>query len=260
MALQVGIVGLPGSGKTTLFNALTTPASAASTRRTSAWRRSRTTGSRRSRAGRRAQGHAGGDPRRRRARDGPASSATFARSTPSSRSSTASRRARTPARSRDARARAARRRPRPRREPAGAGRKQAKSGDPALRKEVERLWNCSRISTPATRSRLPGELPPELDPLTTKPLIASRTALAGSTSSSRRSSRSCRTRMPLRSATAALRSRRHRPAAVRRARPDHFFTAGDTETRAWTLRNGRPRSTRPRPSTPTSRAASSAAR
>jgi ribosome-binding ATPase YchF (GTP1/OBG family) len=33
-----------------------------------------------------------------------------------------------------------------------------------------------------------------------------------------------------------------------------FFTAGDKETRAWTLRAARPRSTRPRPSTPTSRA------
>ena len=43
MALEVGIVGLPGAGKTTLFTALTRPAAPSSARRTSAWPRSPTT-------------------------------------------------------------------------------------------------------------------------------------------------------------------------------------------------------------------------
>ena len=57
MALEVGIVGLPGRGKTTLFNALTRAGvgAATSARKTSAWRRSPTSGS--------------SGSRRRRARD-----------------------------------------------------------------------------------------------------------------------------------------------------------------------------------------------
>src|SRR5919197_1233449 len=49
-------------------------------------------------------------------------------------------------------------------------RKQAKSGDPALRREVTEL---ERLLAHVEAGRpLEGELPPELEPLTTKPLVA----------------------------------------------------------------------------------------
>ena len=79
MSLEVGIVGLPNSGKTTLFNALTragaeiTAYASVARSRTSGWRRSQTSGS--SRVAELvgcAEGDAGRDQGRRRARDGPA--------------------------------------------------------------------------------------------------------------------------------------------------------------------------------------------
>ncbi len=51
--------------------------------------------------------------------------------------------------------------------------KQAKSGDPGLRREVEVLTALLADLESGQRLRdFPGELPPELEPLTTKPLIA----------------------------------------------------------------------------------------
>src|SRR5215510_14276733 len=51
--------------------------------------------------------------------------------------------------------------------------KQAKSGDPKLKKEVEELETLlAHLDAGKTLSDWPGELPSELEPLTTKPLIA----------------------------------------------------------------------------------------
>jgi ribosome-binding ATPase YchF (GTP1/OBG family) len=59
-------------------------------------------------------------------------------------------------------------------------RKQAKSGDPMLRQEVEQL-EAVLVHLEAERplSDWPGELPPELEPLTTKPLIEVRNGPGG---------------------------------------------------------------------------------
>jgi ribosome-binding ATPase YchF (GTP1/OBG family) len=51
--------------------------------------------------------------------------------------------------------------------------RQAKSGDPALRREVEELERLlAHVESERPLRDYPGELPSELDPLTTKPLIA----------------------------------------------------------------------------------------
>jgi ribosome-binding ATPase len=51
-------------------------------------------------------------------------------------------------------------------------RKQAKSGDPKLREEVVQLEGVlAHLESERPLSEWPGELPPELEPLTTKPLI-----------------------------------------------------------------------------------------
>src|ERR671935_1264748 len=51
-------------------------------------------------------------------------------------------------------------------------RKQAKSGDPKLRDEVARLEAVlAHLESERPLSAWPGELPPELEPLTTKPLV-----------------------------------------------------------------------------------------
>src|SRR6202008_1314125 len=51
--------------------------------------------------------------------------------------------------------------------------KQAKSGDPKLKKEAEELERLlAHLDAGHAVADYGGELPPELDPLTTKPLIA----------------------------------------------------------------------------------------
>ena len=213
LALSVGIVGLPSSGKTTLFNALTRTGAPLPARSTSAWRRSRTSGSSRLAAGRRAQARSRRPP--------------FAWSTSPAPGPAAARQ--------PAPGRRAARRPRrlsgrgPRRRPRDAAAraavadrdhverrlervaKQAKSGDARLREEVDAARGAARA--PRGRrplSEWPGELPPELEPLTTKPLIAVENGPAGSTSSSRPSCASCPRRRPPRSGRARRRSARSR--------------------------------------------------
>ena len=67
--------------------------------------------------------------------------------------------------------------------------KQAKSGDPKLRAEVGRLQEIlAAVDAGSSLADLPGELPDGLEPLTTKPLIAVENGPAGSTWPSRRSS------------------------------------------------------------------------
>lgn len=117
--------------------------------------------------------------------------------------------------------------------------KQAKSGDPALRKEVERLKDLlAHLEAGETLRDQDGELPAELEPLTTKPLLAVENGPGGID-------------LQLEAELAAMRDEeaaefRDGPSAleeiVRRLRDAldliTFFTAGEKETRAWTLRRG----------------------
>ncbi len=117
--------------------------------------------------------------------------------------------------------------------------KQAKSGDASLRKEVEGLQRLlAHLEGGCTLRDYEGGLPPELEPLTTKPLLAVVNGLAGID-------------LQLEAELAALSDEeaaeyREGPSAleevVRRLRDAldliTFFTAGEKETRAWTLRRG----------------------
>jgi ribosome-binding ATPase YchF (GTP1/OBG family) len=117
--------------------------------------------------------------------------------------------------------------------------KQAKSGDPALRKEAETLRELlSHLESGQSLADWAGELPPELEPLTTKPLLAVENGPAGID-------------LKLEAELAELSDEeasefREGPSAldeiVRRLRDAldliTFFTAGEKETRAWTLRRG----------------------
>lgn len=118
--------------------------------------------------------------------------------------------------------------------------KQAKSGDAKLRVEVDELGRVLAHADAGTAlDSYPGELPAELEPLTTKPLIAVENGPNGID-------------LKLESELAemdeedAAAFREGGTSAleeiVRRLRDAldliTFFTAGDKETRAWTLRNG----------------------
>jgi ribosome-binding ATPase len=117
--------------------------------------------------------------------------------------------------------------------------KQAKSGDPALRSEVEVLTALlAHLEAGNSMRDFGGELPPELEPLTTKPLIAIENGPGGID-------------LKLEAELAELPEEeaaafRDGPSAldevVRRLTDAlgliTFFTAGDKETRAWTLRRG----------------------
>ena len=117
--------------------------------------------------------------------------------------------------------------------------KQAKSGDPKLRAEVVRLGEIlAAIDAETPLSKIEGELPGELEPLTTKPLIAIENGPGGID-------------LALEAELAELpedeaAAFRDGPSAleeiVRRLGEAldliTFNTAGEKETRAWTLRNG----------------------
>jgi ribosome-binding ATPase YchF (GTP1/OBG family) len=116
--------------------------------------------------------------------------------------------------------------------------KQAKSGDAALRKEVEELRALLERLDAGDSLRDAGELPAELEPLTTKPLLAVENGPGGID-------------LQLEAELAAMSDEeaaefREGPSAldevVRRLRDAldliTFFTAGEKETRAWTLRRG----------------------
>jgi ribosome-binding ATPase len=118
--------------------------------------------------------------------------------------------------------------------------KQAKSGDPALRREVEELRRLlAHLEGGGTLAEWPGDLPPALEPLTTKPLIALENGPAGID-------------LKLEAELAELppeEAAAFREGAasalgevVRRLFGELdlivFFTAGEKETRAWTLRRG----------------------
>src|SRR5438552_6618360 len=118
--------------------------------------------------------------------------------------------------------------------------KQAKSGDPKLRAEVEELRKVlvhADAGTPL--SDYPAELPGELEPLTTKPLIAVENGPGGLDLAleAELAELSDEEAAAFRDGgTSALEE------VVRRLRDAldlvTFFTAGEKETRAWPLRNG----------------------
>jgi ribosome-binding ATPase YchF (GTP1/OBG family) len=118
--------------------------------------------------------------------------------------------------------------------------KQAKSGDPRLRGEVEELRAVlAHVESGAPLSAYPGELPAGLEPLTTMPLISVENGSRGID-------------LALEAELAAIpddeaEAFREGGASaleevVRRLRDAldlvTFFTAGEKETRAWPLRNG----------------------
>jgi ribosome-binding ATPase YchF (GTP1/OBG family) len=117
--------------------------------------------------------------------------------------------------------------------------KQAKSGEATLRKQVEQLRELlAHLEAGNTLRDYGGELPAELEPLTTKPLLAVENGPGGID-------------LQLEAELAAMSDEeaaefREGPSAldevVRRLRDAldliTFFTASDKETRAWTLRRG----------------------
>src|SRR5437763_163501 len=118
--------------------------------------------------------------------------------------------------------------------------KQAKSGDPKLRAEVEELRKVlAHADTGAPLSDYPAELPGELEPLTTKPLIAVENGPGGIDLAleAELAELSDEEAAAFRDGgTSALEE------VVRRLRDAldlvTFFTAGEKETRAWPLRSG----------------------
>jgi hypothetical protein len=118
--------------------------------------------------------------------------------------------------------------------------KQAKSGDPKLRAEVDELGRVlTHIDAGTPLSDYDGELPAELEPLTTKPLLALENGPGGIDLALEAEL----AELPEEEAVAfrdggasAL------DEVVRRLRDAlsliTFFTAGEKETRAWTLREG----------------------
>ena len=120
-------------------------------------------------------------------------------------------------------------------------RKQAKSGDPALRREVEELERVlAHLEAGGSLADWGGDLPPGIEPLTTKPLIAVENGPGGIDGK-------------LEAELAELDE--EEAAAFRDGQPSalnevvrllfdaldliSFFTADEKETRAWTLRSGR---------------------
>ncbi len=120
-------------------------------------------------------------------------------------------------------------------------RKEAKSGDPALRAEAELLERLvEHIDAERPLRDWPGGLPPELEPLTTKPLIPIVNGPDGVDLALEAELRD----LPVEEAaqfrnggSSALEDVVRRLASVLDLVV--FFTAGDNEARAWTLRNGR---------------------
>jgi ribosome-binding ATPase YchF (GTP1/OBG family) len=119
-------------------------------------------------------------------------------------------------------------------------RKQAKSGDPALRREVADLERLlAHLEAGRSLEEWAGELPPELEPLTTKPLLAVENGPGGIDLKLEAELGE----LPPEEAAAFREGPSALDEVVRRLFEAldliSFFTAGDKETRAWTLRRGR---------------------
>jgi len=118
--------------------------------------------------------------------------------------------------------------------------KQAKSGDPKLKAEVEALRKVlAHVDAGGALADYPGELPPELEPLTAKPLIALENGAGGidlqleaelaDLSDEEAAAFRDGGTSALDDVVARLRDALHLIT---------FFTAGEKETRAWPLRRG----------------------
>ena len=118
--------------------------------------------------------------------------------------------------------------------------KQARSGDAALRKEVEQLEKLlAHLDSGKTMADWPDELPPELEPLTTKPLIAIENGPSGIDLKLEAEL----AELPDEEAAEFRGSGESALNEVVRRFADTldlitFFTAGEKDTRAWTLRKG----------------------
>ena len=117
--------------------------------------------------------------------------------------------------------------------------KQAKSGDASLRQEVTALEAIlGDLDAGKRLDAWPGELPPELEPLTTKPLIAVENGPGGIDAKLEAEL----VELPEEEAAAYRDGPSALAEVVRRLFEAlgllSFFTAGDKETRAWTLRHG----------------------
>ena len=117
--------------------------------------------------------------------------------------------------------------------------KQAKSGDPKLKKEVAELERLlAHVDAGASLVDWAGELPPELEPLATKPLLAVENGPGGIDLKleAELAELGADEAAGFREGASALEE------VVRRLSEElgliSFFTAGDKETRAWTLRRG----------------------
>jgi ribosome-binding ATPase len=120
-------------------------------------------------------------------------------------------------------------------------RKDAKSGDSTLRAEVEQLERLiAHIDDERALRDWPGELPAELEPLTTKPLIPIVNGPDGvdlALEAELHDLPADEAAQFRNGGSSALEDVVRRLASVLDLVV--FFTAGDTEARAWTLRNGR---------------------
>ena len=117
--------------------------------------------------------------------------------------------------------------------------KQAKSGDATLRAEVGTLEEIlAHLDAGGTLAEWAGELPEELDPLTTKPLLAIENGPGGLDAQLEAEL----AELPDEEAAAFRESESALAEIVRRLfevlELVTFFTAGDKETRAWTLPRG----------------------
>jgi ribosome-binding ATPase YchF (GTP1/OBG family) len=117
--------------------------------------------------------------------------------------------------------------------------KQAKSGDARLRAEAAELERVlAHVDAGGTLADWPGELPPELDPLTTKPLIS----LVNGDGGIDLKLEAELADLPAEEAAAFREGESALGEVVRRLQEAldliTFFTAGEKETRAWTLRRG----------------------
>ena len=118
--------------------------------------------------------------------------------------------------------------------------KQAKSGDPGLRAEVEALERVlAHLEGGRSLSEYAGELPGELEPLTTKPLVEIRNGPAGVDAKLEVEL----AELPEEEAAEFREGPSALEDVVRKVFESvgliTFFTAGETETRAWTLVRGR---------------------
>jgi ribosome-binding ATPase YchF (GTP1/OBG family) len=117
--------------------------------------------------------------------------------------------------------------------------KQAKGGDASLRQEVSTLEAIlAHLDAGKRLDEWPGNLPPELEPLTTKPLIAVENGSDGIDAKLEAEL----VELPEEEAAAYRDGPSALAEVVRRLFEAlgllSFFTAGDKETRAWTLRRG----------------------